>query len=106
MSIFCSDNHVGFPKKLITVLVFNSSKTGTWKIELYIFLVNYMDACCDDCRSHQPYVRFSVPVSVSVIKKLYDPTTLEEKSLTANVNRYPAGWRVIVSGKVKSCPGM
>lgn len=50
-------------------------------------------------------MRFRIPVSVSVIKKLYPPTAVDTSNVNVLISRVSAGWKLTVSGEVKTCPG-
>lgn len=59
-------------------------------------------------RSAAPFLRFEIPRDVSVLREVYDPTTVtDDHTLRAELSRQPtrAGWVLTVSGRLHRCPG-
>ena len=77
-----------------------SSKTGTGSA-IYYRLFN-------SSRSAVPFLRFEIPRDVSVLREVYDPTTVtDDSTLRADLSRQPmrGGWVLTVSGRLHRCPG-
>ena len=53
-----------------------------------------------------PWIYFNLPSSASVLRALYDVTTVkDDNSLYMEIGREKARWNLRVKGELLSCPG-
>lgn len=57
-------------------------------------------------KAQDPVVLATLPRSMSILKKLFTPATLNVKSFSSDLTQNSTHWLISVHGETMKCPGM